>query len=68
MLVEEGLASLQGQKFAKKVLNKNIYNKVKLINFLGFLTYLFFASFSSLVLWSALKIKNSFLNKQLNKT
>ena len=68
MLVEEGLASLMGQKFAKNLLDKNIYNKVKRTNLLGFLTYLFLASFSSMVLWAALKIKNSFLNNQLNKT
>lgn len=68
MLIEEGLASLQGQKFAKNVLDKNIYSKVKHTNFLGFLTYLFLASFSSIVLWISLKIKNRFLDKQLNKT
>ena len=66
-LIEEGLASIRGEKFAKNVLDTNTFNKVKRTNLLGFSTYLFFALFSSLVLWAALKLKNSLLEK-LNKT
>ncbi len=68
MIIEEGMASLKGQEFAKNVLDKNMFNKVKYTNLLGFLSYLFIGTFASLVLWISLKIKNLILGKYLNKT
>ena len=68
IIVEEGLASLQGQKFAKKVLNDDMLGKVKRTNLLGFCTYLFLGTFVASVLWVTLKIKNIILDKLLNKT
>lgn len=68
MIVEEGLASLQGQKFAKKVLNKDMLKKVKRTNLLGFYSYLFLGTFVASILWASLKIKNIIQDKLLNKT
>lgn len=67
-IIEEGMASLKGQEFAKNVLDKNMFNKVKYTNLLGFLSYLFIGSFAAGVLWAALKIKNHIMEKYLNKT
>ena len=68
MIVEEGLASLQGQKFAKKILDQNMLNKVKRVNLFGFCSYLFYGVFASSILWTALKIKNIIDDKLFNKT
>ena len=68
VIIEEGMASLKGQEFAKNVLDKKMFDKVKYTNLLGFLSYLFIGSFASFVLWAALKIKNHIMEKYLNKT
>lgn len=67
-VLEEGIASLKGQKFAKNVLDKDIFKKVKRSNLLGFSTYLLRAIIFSLSLWITLKLKNMLQDKLLNKT
>ncbi len=58
MLLEEGLATIKGNKIAKNTLSKELARKVAKSNALGFSTYLALAALSSVGIWVANKIKD----------
>lgn len=66
ILYEEGRASIRGWKEAKKVLSPELYAKTVKQGKFGFLSYLYSAIFSSLGIYAACKIKDSFINKNPN--
>jgi len=59
MLLEEGLASIKGNNFAKKVLNPELAKKVSKTNALGFSTYIGLAALSSLGIYLGTKVKDA---------
>jgi hypothetical protein len=59
ILLEEGMASVKGQKLAKKFLtDKNLIKTVKINNILGYLTYLSIGLGAGLGAWATTKIKD----------
>ncbi len=58
-LLEEGLASFRGNKFAKQLLTPDLAKKVAKTNAFGFATYLAMAALSSLGIAAAVKVKDS---------
>jgi len=68
MLVEEGLASLKGNKFAKQLLSPELAKKVAKTNALGFSTYLVTATLSGLGIYLGAKVKDAIAsNKPIEK-
>ena len=65
LLLEEGLASLRGNRYAKKFLNPELAQKVIRTNRLGFLSYLSMATLSSLGIFFGTKIKDSIASKKV---
>lgn len=65
MLLEEGLASIKGNNFAKKILSPELAKKVSHSNALGFLTYIGMASFTSLGIYLGTKVKDSIAKPEL---
>lgn len=59
ILLEEGLASIKGNAFAKKVLNPELAKKVLKTNAFAFSSYLILAAASSLGIYLGAKIKDS---------
>lgn len=59
MLVEEGMASIRGCKWAKSLLNKNLYSKVLKTNVVAYTTYLTAALGMSLTAFVAKKVKDN---------
>lgn len=59
VLADEGLASIKGQKFAKKVLSSELANKASKANLYGFMTYLSLAIASSIGVTLGVKVKDA---------
>ena len=66
MLAEEGLASIRGQKVAKKLLSPDVYKNVVKGNALGFSTYLLVAISASLGATFATKVRDKIVHKNQN--
>lgn len=66
-LLEEGLASIKGNNFAKKVLSPELAKKVSKTNALGFSTYLGLATLSSLGIYLGTKVKDAIAKPKLVK-
>lgn len=64
-LLEEGLASIKGNNFAKKVLSPELAKKVSKTNALGFSTYIGFAALSSLGIYLGTKVKDAIAKPKL---
>lgn len=67
LLLEEGLASIKGNNFAKKTLSPELVKKVSKTNALGFSTYLGLAAFSSLGTYLGVKVKDAIAKPKLVK-
>ena len=65
MLIEEGLATIKGNKFAKKLLNPELARKVAKTNALGFSTYLMLATLSGLGIFLGTKVKDAIAKPKL---
>jgi len=65
MLLEEGLATAKGNKFAKEILSSNLAEKVVRTNSLGFMTYLLLATTSSLGIYLGTKVKDSIARNKI---
>ncbi|MDD3436331.1 MAG: hypothetical protein PHC64_04165, partial [Candidatus Gastranaerophilales bacterium] len=65
MLLEEGLASIKGNNFAKKVLSLELAKKVSKTNALGFLTYLGLTTLLSLGIYLGTKVKDAIAKPEL---
>lgn len=65
ILLEEGLATLRGNKFAKEFLSPDLAKKVSKSNALGFLTYFLTATSSSLGIYLANKVKDSIVKPRI---
>lgn len=63
MLIEEGMATLKGQKWANKLLDKNLAKQVFKGNKIAYLSYLGTAIATSVATWAGVKIKDH-LNKK----
>lgn len=59
MLVEEAMASVKGNKFAKQVLNPALTKKVAKLNKIAYSSYLIFAVSSTLAVFTAVKVKDT---------
>lgn len=59
MLLEEGMASIKGLKFAEKALSPELIKKVAKTNKLGFITYMGLALASSLGVYLGVKVKDA---------
>lgn len=59
VLIEEGLASYKGNKFAKQVLNKDLAKKVACVNKFGFASYACMAVLTSLGIYAGIKVKDA---------
>ncbi len=64
MLLEEGMASIRGCKWANANLTKDLARKVLKTNIAGYTTYLFSAIALGLSAFAATKVKDSIMNKQ----
>lgn len=65
MLIEEGMATYKGQKYANKVLSKDLAKKVLKGNSIAYMSYLTVAASAGLAAHCAVKIKDSIIaNKQ----
>lgn len=64
LLIEEGMASFKGQKYANKLLSPNLAKKVLKANSIGFLSYLGSALFCALGAYAAVKIKDYAVEKK----
>lgn len=67
MLLEEGLASVKGNGYAKELLSKDLAGKVAKTNALGFATYLGLAALSSLGVYLGVKIKDKIVSNKQEK-
>ncbi len=65
VLLEEGLASMKGNKIAKSALSPELAKKVAKSNALGFSTYLALATLSGLGVWLANKVKDKIAGPKL---
>ena len=65
MLTEEGLATIKGNKYAKKLLSPELARKVAKTNAFGFSTYMLIATLSSLGIYLGTKVKDSIAHKKL---
>lgn len=64
MLLEEGMASIKGQKFAKQLLKPEMAKKVVKGNAIAYSTYAITAVFSALAAAAAVKIKDGAIAKK----
>lgn len=64
MLLEEGMASIRGCKFANKVLSKDLAKKVLHTNLLGYCSYIGAAVAAGITAFAATKIKDNIMHKQ----
>lgn len=62
MVIEEGLASINGAKLAKNVLDKNMYKKLNKLNTKAWLSYLLATFITGLTVHSAVKIKDKIVD------
>ena len=58
VIIEEGVASINGAQLAKKVLNKNMYKKLNKFNFMAFSSYIIGASILGICTALAVYIKD----------
>lgn len=65
ILLDEGLASIKGGKFATKLLSPELAKKVSKSNALGFSTYLGLATLSSLGIYLGTKVKDAIAKPKL---
>ena len=65
LILEEGLATLKGNRFAKQLLSPDLAKKVAKTNALGFSTYLLMATLSGLGIFLGTKVKDSIASKNL---
>lgn len=65
VLLEEGLATLKGNKFAKQLLSPDLAKKVTKTNALGFSTYLLLATLNGLGIFLGTKVKDSIASRKL---
>ena len=65
MVLEEGLASLQGQKLAKKLLSPELFKKVIKSNAIGFSTYLLAAVGAGVAMRLAVKVRDKIAQPNL---
>lgn len=61
MLIEEGMATYKGQKFADKLLSKELAAKVSKGNKIAYCSYILAATFGALGAFASVKIKDSIL-------
>ena len=66
-LIEEGLATIKGQKLANKMLSPELAKKVLKGNATCYLTYLLSAIGIGLATWGAVKIKDKLVERKENK-
>lgn len=64
-LLEEGLASVKGNKLAKKLLSPELAKKVAKTNALGFSSYALLATLSGLGVYLGTKVKDAIASKKL---
>ncbi|MBQ3311956.1 hypothetical protein IJG72_07760 [bacterium] len=64
-LIEEGMASIRGNKFAKELLSPNLAKKYKTSMGWAWLTYLLSATFASLGVFAATKVKDIIAKKEV---
>jgi len=68
-LLEEGLATIKGNGYAKKLLDPSIAKKVAKCNGLGFISYLAMATFAGLGVFAGVKVKDAIAkSKSVEKT
>ena len=65
MLIEEGMATLKGQKWANKLLDKDTAKQVFKCNKTAYLSYLGAATFMGLGVWAGVKIKDTLCKKSV---
>lgn len=65
MLAEEGLATMKGNKFAKKLLSPDLAKKVAKTNAFGFSTYLLLATLSGAGIYLGTKVKDTIAKHEL---
>ncbi len=65
MLLEEGLATIKGNNYAKKLLSPDLAKKVAKTNALGFSTYLLMATLSGVGIYLGTKVKDSVASRKL---
>ncbi len=65
ILIEEAMASIKGNKYAKKLLNPELAKKVAKTNLLGFSTYLISAVATSLGIFLGTKVKDSIAKRKV---
>lgn len=58
LLIEEGIASVKGNNFAKKLLSPDLFKKVAKTNAAGFSTYVVLAMLTSLGIFAGVKVKD----------
>lgn len=66
-IMEEGIATLKGNKFAKQLLSTDLAKKVSKTNALGFSTYLLLATLSGLGIYLGTKVKDAIAKPELVK-
>ena len=64
MLLEEGMATIKGQKFANKLLKSDLAKKVLKSNSIAYLSYLLVATAGALAVRTAVKIKDNAIAKK----
>ena len=64
MLIEEAMASIKGQKFANKLLDKNLANRVLKANLVAYSSYLLVGIAGALGCTCAVKLKDHFVAKK----
>jgi len=67
MLIEEGMATAKGQKFANKLLKPELAKKVLKGNCIAYTSYLLMAVAGALATTCAVKIKDNAIEKKENK-
>lgn len=67
MLIEEGMATIKGQKFANKLLKPELAKKVLKGNCIAYTSYLLMAVAGALATTCAVKIKDNAVEKKENK-
>lgn len=63
MLIEEGFATLRGNKYAKQLLKPSLAKKVAKTNAFGFATYALLATLTSVGIYLGTKVKDSIAHK-----
>ena len=66
-LIEEGMASIKGNKFASKFLNPELAKKVAKANKMAYLTYLGTAVAASVAIYAGKKVRDSIVHKKAVK-